>query len=268
MPRMARIKSENGVYHVMLRGISQTQLFYDDGDRAAFVAVLKRYKEVCGFELYAYSLMGNHVHLLLKESEIGLADTIKRIALSYSSLYNRKYERSGYLFQGRYKSEAIPNDPYLWTVVRYIHNNPVKIGEPVSYWTSFDEYTGDVADLVDVDFVLETLSANRTYAQKEFRSMIEKGTQPGIKVLGERDRRRVKDAEATAMIKQIGKVNSPGDVAGLTKGERNGILALLKNEGLTIRQIARLTGVNRGIVLRAEMKACDENSYVSDYTSP
>jgi REP element-mobilizing transposase RayT len=104
MPRIARTKSESGIYHVMLRGINQTQLFYDDDDRKAFIEVLERYRHECRFKLYAYSLMGNHVHLLLKEEGTGLADIIKRIALSYSARFNRKYERNGYLFQGRYKS--------------------------------------------------------------------------------------------------------------------------------------------------------------------
>jgi REP element-mobilizing transposase RayT len=252
----------------MLRGINQTQLFYDDDDRRAFIGVLERYRHECMFKLYAYSLMDNHIHLLLREEGTGLAGIIKRIALSYSARFNRKYDRSGYLFQGRYKSEAVSDDRYLLSVVRYIHNNPVRIGEPVSYWTSFDEYVGDAARLVDVDFVLGVLSSDRIQARQEFRSLIGSATQTGVKVLGEDVRRRVKDTEAIALIGRIGNIGSPREVAGLAKGERNHILALLKKEGLTVRQIARLTGINRGIVQRVDRTECENHDNVSDYTSP
>ena len=113
MPRSARTKSETGIYHVMLRGIHQTQLFYDDDDRQQLLRRIERYKSECGFFLYAYCLMANHVHLLIQEQEVQLCQIIKRLAISYAHFFNAKYDRSGYLFQGRFKSEAVESESYL-----------------------------------------------------------------------------------------------------------------------------------------------------------
>ena len=124
----------------MVRGINQTQLFYGDEDRRAFMERLRRYKLECGFMLHAWCLMGNHVHLLVEEGRIDLSSMMKKILLSYSHYFNRKYDRRGYLFQDRYKSKPIEGDEYLLSVVRYIHRNPLEVGQTTAYWTSFDEY--------------------------------------------------------------------------------------------------------------------------------
>ena len=80
MPRQARKKSESGVYHIMLSGINQQQIFEDEEDNFRFLETLSRYKKQCGYEIYAYCLMGNHVHILLKEGKENLTLVLKRIA--------------------------------------------------------------------------------------------------------------------------------------------------------------------------------------------
>lgn len=117
MAAQPRRLSESGFYHVMLRGINQTQLFYEDEDYYAFLESLGRFEEDCAFGLMAYSLMGNHIHLLIKVKEAGLSLIIKKLALSYSHWFNAKYDRSGYLFQGRFKSEPVEDDAYFLTVL-------------------------------------------------------------------------------------------------------------------------------------------------------
>ncbi|MCL2672285.1 MAG: transposase [Clostridiales bacterium] len=126
MPRTARRKSENGLYHVMLRGINQQQIFHDNEDNEKFLAVLKECKKVSEFELHAYCLMGNHVHLLLRTGKEELEQIFKRIGVRYVYWYNWKYKRTGHLFQDRYKSEPVENDEYYFTVLRYIHQNPIR----------------------------------------------------------------------------------------------------------------------------------------------
>ena len=126
MPRQARKKSNSGVYHIMLRGINRQLIFEDDEDMQRFIETLKRYKDECGYSLYAFCLMGNHIHLLLKEGEEPISTILKRIAGSYVYWYNWKYGRSGHLFQDRFKSEPVEDDAYFLTVLRYIHQNPVK----------------------------------------------------------------------------------------------------------------------------------------------
>ena len=86
MPRQARRKSESGLHHVMVRGINQTQRFYDDEDRRAFMERLRRYKLECGFMLHAWCLMGNHVHLLVEEGRIDLSSMMKKILLSHPTI--------------------------------------------------------------------------------------------------------------------------------------------------------------------------------------
>lgn len=128
MPRSVREKSETGIYHVMLRGINQQIIINEDEDFEKFLDVLKDCKAVSGFELYAYCLMNNHIHLLLKVQKEELSLIFKRIGVRYVCWYNWKYSRHGHLFQDRFKSEPVNDEKYLLTVLRYIHQKPLKAG--------------------------------------------------------------------------------------------------------------------------------------------
>lgn len=144
MPRCARRKSESGIFHIILRGINKQNIFEDDEDREKFTETIKRYKEVSKYEIYSYCLMTNHIHLLLKETDEEISKAMKRICSSFVYWYNWKYERCGHLFQERYKSEAVETDTYLLTVLRYIHQNPVKAGLTKTSqeynWSSYNDY--------------------------------------------------------------------------------------------------------------------------------
>jgi putative transposase len=114
--------------------------------------------------------MDNHIHLLLRESEKeSLSTAIKRISSSYVYWYNMKYERSGHLFQERFKSENVENPAYFLTVLRYIHQNPIKAGLAnnlfASKWTSVNEYIHKI-NIVDIDFGLDLFSPDRSMAIK------------------------------------------------------------------------------------------------------
>ncbi len=115
MPRTARQKSESGIYHVIMRGINRQTLFEDEEDSTKMLHTLQRYREKSKYELYAYCLMGNHLHLLLKEGQEPLETVMRRICGSYVLWYNKKYERVGYLFQDRYKSEPVDTEAYFLT---------------------------------------------------------------------------------------------------------------------------------------------------------
>ena len=144
MPRAARIRSQSGIYHVMLRGLDKRDIFLEDRDRQRFLVGMFRAKEKAEFELYGYCLMDNHVHSLLRESEEEVGNIVKRITVGYIGWHNRKYERTGHLFQNRFLSEPVETEGYLLTVLRYIHQNPVKAGltqKPKDYpWSSFGDY--------------------------------------------------------------------------------------------------------------------------------
>ena len=143
MPRVARIKSSTGIYHIMIRGINQQNIFSYDDDYKRFLVILAKYHRQSNYEIYAYCLMGNHIHLLLKEGKESLATSMKRIGTSYVYYYNWQYDRKGHLFQDRYKSEPVEDDAYFLTVLRYIHQNPLKAGlsdDISSYpWSSYSE---------------------------------------------------------------------------------------------------------------------------------
>lgn len=128
MPRGARKKIASGIYHVMLRGINRQVIFEDDEDREKDLQCPEEYKALSGYTLYTYCLMGNHLHLLIREGKEPLEMIFKRIGARYVFWYNWKYKRSGHLFQDRFKSEPVDNDIYFLTVLRYIYQNPVKAG--------------------------------------------------------------------------------------------------------------------------------------------
>jgi len=128
MPRSARVLSETGVYHVMLRGNELKDIFIDDEDRMRFLDVLHTKREQGSYYIYSYCLMDNHVHLVLKESNDSISRIMRRITTSYVGYFNRKYKRVGHLFQDWYKSENVESDSYLLTVIRYVHQNSEKAG--------------------------------------------------------------------------------------------------------------------------------------------
>lgn len=244
MPRQARRKSESGIYHIMLRGINQQQIFEDEEDGFRFLETLSKYKEQCGYEIYAYCLMGNHVHILLKEGKENLTLVLKRIAGSYVYWYNWKYRRCGHLFQDRFKSESVEDDAYFLTVIRYIHQNPIKAGICKNIdgykFSSYNEYINK-PNLVNVDFCLGIIDKEKFIEfNNEFNDDI---------CLDIRDNDfRSTDDEALKIIWKICKCKSVSDFQKLDKIKRNYYIEKLYKHGLSIRQISRLTGLSRKIV--------------------
>ena len=244
MPRQARRKSESGIYHIMLRGINQQQIFEDEEDGFRFLETLSKYKEQCGYEIYAYCLMGNHVHILLKEGKENLTLVLKRIAGSYVYWYNWKYRRCGHLFQDRFKSEPVEDDAYFLTVIRYIHQNPIKAGICKNIdgykFSSYNEYINK-PNLVNVDFCLGIIDKEQFIEfNNEFNDDV---------CLDIRDNDfRLTDDEALKIIWKICKCKSVSDFQKLDKIKRNYYIEKLYKHGLSIRQISRLTGLSRKIV--------------------
>lgn len=180
MPRAARKKSETGIYHVIVRGVNRKELFHNEEDYKRYLEIIQRTKQVSGCEIYAYCLMGNHVHLVIKENEEQIGQIMKRIGTSYAYWYNRKYKHTGHVFGDRYKSECVEDDRYLMTVIRYIHNNPLKAGmvkRAKQYkWSSCSAYYGDreyLPNLIEKDLVLGLFSKNKKTALEQFQQFME-----------------------------------------------------------------------------------------------
>ena len=248
MSRQARQKSKTGIYHIMLRGINRQDIFQDDEDKGVYLERLSNYKNECRFKIYAYCLMNNHVHLLLKEGSVSISDVMKRIGASYVYWYNRKYDRIGHLFQDRYKSEPIECEKYLITVLRYIHQNPIKVGLPIDSWTSYNDYLGDDG-ITDKKSILELFGRESEIARNEFIKYMSQTNNDLCLDISER--KRITDDEAKEIIKKIGKITTCQELQQIDRDTRGMILKKLKEEGLSIRQIERLSGLNRGVILKA-----------------
>ncbi len=257
MPRQARKKSESGIYHIILRGNNRQKIFKDEEDHHRFLQTLKRYKEISGYELYAYCLMGNHVHLLLRSGKEPLEQLMRRLCSSYVHWYNKKYERIGNLFQDRFKSEPVEDDAYFLTVLRYIHQNPCEAGlinDIAAYsWSSYRAYLKEnskQSSLADVDFGLNMFGEDTNEASKRFADHHEeRGDDVCLEV---EEIQGFSDREAREIIQALCQITSCAELQQLDRKQRDGYLKQLKEEyNLPVRQLERLTGVSRSVISRA-----------------
>lgn len=128
MPRRARLDCPGTLHHIILRGIEKRQLFDDDVDRNFFVNRLGELASENETRIYAWSLLSNHAHLLLRSGPAGLPPYMRRLLTAYAQSYNRRHDRYGHLLQNRYKSIVCDEDLYFQELVRYIHLNPLRAG--------------------------------------------------------------------------------------------------------------------------------------------
>ncbi|MBC3888422.1 transposase [Acetobacterium paludosum] len=248
MARQARAKSITGIYHVILKGIDGRNIFLDDSDRSIFMEKLNKAREIGGFQLYAYCLMDNHVHLLIKEGE-ALGTSIKRITVGYVQLHNNKYGRTGHLFQNRFNSEAVEDDQYLMTVVRYIHRNPLKggmIAQMEEYpWSSYDKviqaYQGN-STVLDIEIIKDyfpTVADFVRFSEEENQD----------KCLEINPKTRWSDAQLTDKLRQNSEYKNLGE---LPFEKRNQLIRQIQQEtGSSIRQLSRVLGLGKMIVEQA-----------------
>ncbi len=246
MPRGARKKSESGYYHIVQRGIGKQILFEDDEDNRRFLAIMQRYRRELGFELMAYCLMENHTHILIHDSQDQLDLIMKKIAGSYAYYFNQKYERSGHLFQDRFRSEPVEDDAYLLSVIRYIHKNPEKAGiaKAEKYrWSSYAAYLSPCGE-IDNSLALDMLGG-----PERFVEFMRSGTDESC--LDMQERHTIRDEAARQMICDTCGIVSGTQLQQWTKKDRDAALRKLKSQGLTVRQLERLTGINRGVIQMA-----------------
>ncbi len=251
MPRKSRKKSESGIYHLMLRGINRQNIFEDNEDRQNLIDTISYYKNLANYQLYGYCLMNNHIHLLMKEEKESISKTVKRISSSYVHWYNKKYGRCGHLFQERFKSESVETEEYFLTVLRYIHKNPIAAGltkdmEKYS-WSSYREYIR-VPIYTDVDFALNIFSEEAGIAKKAFdKYMNEKSND---ECLDYKERIKISDEKIIDNIRKLGVANI-SELQYLDKEKRNEMLMQIKDmEGISIRQMERVTGISKSIIHR------------------
>lgn len=245
MSRNARIKSESGFYHVMIRGIGRQLLFEDDNDYDRFLETMKRYLNEHAIEIHAYCLMENHVHLLMRDLQNELDLFMKRLEGSYAYYFNHKYERVGTLFQDRFRSEVIESDAYFADVLRYILQNPqnAHICATDAYrWSSYAE-TVNGGGIVQTDYAVEFFGGK----EKLLAYVLEPGKDNCLDL----NPVPVSDNHAREIIRKQLHIENGIQLQSYGKKERDDALRVLKKHGMSVRQIERLTGINRGIVLKA-----------------
>jgi REP element-mobilizing transposase RayT len=181
MARPLRLEYEGAIWHVTSRGNSRQAIVADDRDRARFIETLARTVQVARWQLHAWVLMTNHYHLLLETPEANLARGMRQLNGTYAQAFNRRHERVGHLFQGRYKGILVERESHLLELVRYVVLNPVRAGmvrTPAEHrWSSYRETAGlrDAPDWLEVDWTLAQFGKRRGAAHDRFRDFVSEG---------------------------------------------------------------------------------------------
>lgn len=190
MARPLRIDYPNAFHHVTCRGNERREIFRDDRDRTVFLEKLQSSLEIYSARLHGYVLMNNHFHLMVETPKANLSELVRRVNVSYSAFYNRRHQRVGHLYQGRFKAIVVEADSYLLELSRYVHLNPVRVGamerrtykEKLGYlqkyrWSSLEGYLSarKAKHWVNYDAVLGYVGGSR----KRYAEFIEDGLTKG-----------------------------------------------------------------------------------------
>jgi len=256
MPRNARQFSGTGIYHIIVRGINRQTIFFEYDDYQRYIETIGRFVADGDAIVLGYCLMSNHVHLLIQENNTAISKIMKRIGTSYAYWYNRKYERSGHVFQDRFKSENVEDDSYLLTVIRYIHQNPVKAGivkQAENYkWSSCRIYYGEKEyppGLTQTALILGMFAETTSQAIEGFRYYNDENNEDQCL---DDNAKHWPDSEAMKIMTNLNNNQPISTLSNMPKVERDLILKKFKEtEGLSLRQIARITGLGYQTVNRA-----------------
>jgi putative transposase len=187
MPRQPRLDTPGALHHVIGRGIDGIDIFSDKKDCMDFLARLKSLCESKAMSVYAWSLMSNHFHLLIRTENVPLSNNMRKLLTGYVVNYNRRNKRYGYLFQNRYKSILCEDDPYLLELTRYIHLNPLRAGivKSVKELNSYPRSGHSVImgnirhEWQDSDTILSYFGKRRKKAIEKYEEFIKGGIHEG-----------------------------------------------------------------------------------------
>ena len=216
MGRPIRIEYPAALYHITSRGNEKKNIFRKDEDRVKFLKILDDYHNRYGILIHSYVLMDNHYHLILETPRGNLLKVMHGINSSYTGYFNRKYGRSGHLFQGRYRGILVERDTYLLSLSRYVHLNPVRarvVERPEHYqWSSYPGYIAREreSEWVQYAWVLSQFGEDKERAKRRYRKYTEEG---------------LKEKEETPLRDLLGQVILGGEgfsgrIKGMLKGRR------------------------------------------------
>jgi putative transposase len=187
MPRKSRIDAPGALHHVIARGINRQRIFWDDPDKINFLDRLSALLKVSGIKCYAWAVLENHFHLLLRSETVSISTLMRRLLTGYAVSHNLRHERSGHLFQNRYKSILCQEDAYLLELVRYIHLNPLR-AKIVSDMDQLDTYPFCGHGVLmgkhrnewqDTDYILARFGKRTSEARGRYQQFVEKGVALG-----------------------------------------------------------------------------------------
>ena len=187
MPRGPRLDAPGTLHHVIVRGIEKRKIVDDDTDREDFVTRMGAIALDTRTSIYAWALMTNHAHILLRSSSVGLPTFMRRLLSGYAVLYNLRHKRYGHLFQNRYKSIVCEEDTYFRELVRYIHLNPLRAGM-VKTLAKLERYRWCGHSVImnrypndwqDRKYVLQWFGEKENHAKKSYKEFVDKGISLG-----------------------------------------------------------------------------------------
>lgn len=189
MPRTARIKNDEAIYHIMVRSISEIDLFRDNEDKVKYLSIIRRCQLKYKFAVYAYCLMDNHGHLIVDSLGGDISRIMHYTNFCYAQYYNRKYKRHGHVFQDRFKSKIVDSEKYIITLSAYIHNNPKDI---VGYkdrvhlypFSSLKEYINETNTfgILSRAFLTSLLGLKYKENRRSYISLVRKSVDAELKV--------------------------------------------------------------------------------------
>jgi len=271
MSIIRREKSKIGMYHVLAQGAGNNELFHDDEDYQVFVSYLGRLmKEAWAeddepdrpyFHTYAYCLTPKQFRLIVKEEKYQVSAIMQSISQLYSRYYSSKYNSYGPLYRRRYYSEPINDDERMEVVMRYVHQEPLRLGLIVPQkeqkeqkealdewaWSSWHEYVGLESDL---PIVCEKPDACHNLTDEQWRELLSKPLPEGTKCLEPKEYRAPKPTETQVlgMVRLMTTATTWDEFKSISRDEKLKTIKQLLQNGASIRQMEKLTGIGRGVI--------------------
>jgi len=181
MARPLRLELENGLYHVTSRGDRREDIYVDDEDRVAWLKILGASCYRYNWRCHAYCLMDNHYHIVIETAEANLSKGMRHLNGVYTQAYNRRHNRVGHVFQGRFKGILVDKDEYLLELSRYVVLNPLRAGMTKTIyawrWSSYRAMLGkaEVPNWLETDWILSYFSKRRKTAIKKCQEFVREG---------------------------------------------------------------------------------------------
>ena len=241
--RKARVRKDRGRYHTIIRGVNKQDIFYDNADREYFLELMARFGKKFGIIYYTYVIMDNHVHLLFADNSNLLSKFMQIICSVYARYFNRKYDRIGHLFADRFASKIINDDSQLLTSCRYILQNPQKAGicRASKYkWSSYNAYRKG-SSLVDTKLIMSMF----TSLDKLYKYMDETNDDSCLEI---ELRPSERHEQMVIKIMNLLQSDTPLINPALPKNQIRQQMRILKNAGLSIRNISRITGIGTYLI--------------------